>query len=239
MKEQEFDNKHIRSESETALYVIYTEEYRSMKKYVSNDYGRKFALWYTVTLTKAKKFSGKAQAEKFIQENGIDGKAIKVVKTMRVELGEEEKPKLYVLHGYWNLEDSDGCTVVSISPNYEKVRQKLEEIAESRASEFVSFPYDVCVMEHTERVYEIADEILAGTYAKFYITEEELEENKITDEKLRKLWDKFGGVPVNDDGDIQKDFEQFPVGTQREVIWLWFDEKYSKGVASLMYEGGM
>lgn len=80
--------------------------------------------------------------------------------------------KLYVLHGYWNTEDTDGVKVVSISYDFEKARQKLEKIAENKASEFVSFPYDMSIVVQTERMFEMQDEVLAGTYAKFYITEE-------------------------------------------------------------------
>lgn len=55
------------------------------------------------------------------------------------------------------------------------------------------------------------------------------------DEKLEYLWEKFGGVPVDDDGFILDDFLGFKSGIHREEIWRWFDGRYSGGVAKLMY----
>lgn len=86
--------------------------------------------------------------------------------------GRPSGDKMYVLYGHWNTEDTDGVQVVSISYDFEKVKQKLEKIAENKASELVSFPYDMSIVVQTERMFEMQDEVLAGTYAKFYITEE-------------------------------------------------------------------
>lgn len=59
-----------------------------------------------------------------------------------------------------------------------------------------------------------------------------------TDEKLEKLWEELGDVPVELDEDnytvIDEDWHIFEKGTETEYIWSWFDEKHSKGVAYLM-----
>ena len=56
------------------------------------------------------------------------------------------------------------------------------------------------------------------------------------DKELEKLWSKFGDVPMNPETEcMDEEFLGFPVGTHREDIWHWFDERHSKGVAYLMY----
>lgn len=58
------------------------------------------------------------------------------------------------------------------------------------------------------------------------------------DKRLEALWDQFGDIPMNPDTEqIEEEFLRFPVGTDREEIWHWFDERYSKGVAGLLYPG--
>lgn len=58
------------------------------------------------------------------------------------------------------------------------------------------------------------------------------------DEALEKLWAEFGDIPMNPETErIEEPFLSFPAGTHREEIWHWFDERYSKGVAYLMYGG--
>lgn len=41
---------------------------------------------------------------------------------------------------------------------------------------------------------------------------------------------------IDDDECILDDFLGFGYGTHREEIWHWFDEKYSGGVAKLIYK---
>lgn len=56
------------------------------------------------------------------------------------------------------------------------------------------------------------------------------------------LWDKLGGIPTNDDGDIEEEFKipiyntYFEEGTNNHTIWHWFEETFSLSVAEdLMY----
>lgn len=57
------------------------------------------------------------------------------------------------------------------------------------------------------------------------------------DKKLEELWDEFGDVPMDAEECIEDPFLSFPAGTDREDIWCWFDERYSKGVAYLLHGG--
>lgn len=62
---------------------------------------------------------------------------------------------------------------------------------------------------------------------------------KQRDAELEKLWDEFTDVPMNPDTEKMEDaFLHFPAGTPREDIWHWFDERYSKGIAALLYGRG-
>lgn len=56
----------------------------------------------------------------------------------------------------------------------------------------------------------------------------------LDDGKLEYLWEKFGGVMIDDNECILEEFLGFAVGTFQEEIWHWFDEHYTKGVAGLM-----
>lgn len=57
-----------------------------------------------------------------------------------------------------------------------------------------------------------------------------------TDRELEVLWEQFGDLPMNPETEcMEAAFLDFPAGTHREEIWHWFDERYSKGVAALMY----
>ena len=58
------------------------------------------------------------------------------------------------------------------------------------------------------------------------------------DKTLRGLWELLGNMCVDEDGLLELGFMNWPPGTDREEIWHWFDERYSKGVISLMYHKG-
>lgn len=48
------------------------------------------------------------------------------------------------------------------------------------------------------------------------------------------LWDDFGNTPINNDDEIEEDFHLWPNGTDRFVIWHWFDAQVKGGVISLI-----
>lgn len=64
-----------------------------------------------------------------------------------------------------------------------------------------------------------------------------MKEIVLDDEKLEYLWEEFGDVLIDDDEYILDDFIGFECGTHREEVWHWFDERYSGGVAKLMFGG--
>ena len=58
------------------------------------------------------------------------------------------------------------------------------------------------------------------------------------DYALKQLWAELTDIPMNPETErMEAPFLHFPAGTEREDIWHWFDERYSKGVASLLYSG--
>lgn len=79
-------------------------------------------------------------------------------------------------------------------------------------------------------------------YYEWEIFETTLEEEMPTlgerDKKLEELWKKFGDIPMDPKTEcIDEPFLGFPSGTEREAVWRWFDERYSKGVAYLLCSG--
>ncbi len=61
-------------------------------------------------------------------------------------------------------------------------------------------------------------------------------ENTGKDQRVEELWRGFEDVPMNPETEcMEESFLDFPAGTHREEIWMWFDENHSKGVAYLLY----
>ena len=55
---------------------------------------------------------------------------------------------------------------------------------------------------------------------------------KITE--LKKMWSEFGDIPVNDNDEIELDFDYWEKGTDRFDIWQWFDELLPNGISELI-----
>lgn len=222
------------------------------------------------------------------------------------------KIPVYILYGKWNGLDIDIVKIIGVSADEELLLRRLNEIADSKASEYVEMNGYILETQN-ERYYEIAKS--GGKYARFYITEHQLrlsedimgavsremeridrtrdieqylrdlyEEGNIPawlyeymtrepavmqeilqifsktedcntpfnttmdiavgnvmkeivfdDKKLEFLWEEFGDVLIDDDECILDDFLGFECGTHREEVWHWFDERYSGGVAGLMF----
>lgn len=104
----------------------------------------------------------------------------KTMKSCGLDYTEEEiaevignKPKgdrVFVLHGYWNTPDADGVQIIKTSYDFKEVEDRLNEITENHASEFVGLLEENWKAVGGDRFYEITDS--DGNYAKFYITEE-------------------------------------------------------------------
>ena len=41
-----------------------------------------------------------------------------------------------------------------------------------------------------------------------------------------QLWEEFGDIPINDDDEIEEEFLEFEVGTDRFEIWHWFEDTF-------------
>lgn len=60
------------------------------------------------------------------------------------------------------------------------------------------------------------------------------------DRMLEDLWASIEDVPMDPDTEcLEEPVLGFPAGTPREDIWHWFDERYSRGVAHLLYHDGV
>ena len=56
------------------------------------------------------------------------------------------------------------------------------------------------------------------------------------DAELEQLWDELEDIPMDPETEqLEAPFLDFGVGTDREDIWHWFDERHSKGVVYLLY----
>jgi len=54
--------------------------------------------------------------------------------------------------------------------------------------------------------------------------------------ELEELWAAFCDLPMNPETEcMEAPFLSFPVGTHREEVWHWFDERHSRGVHHLLY----
>lgn len=48
---------------------------------------------------------------------------------------------------------------------------------------------------------------------------------------LKRLWELFSEIPINNDDKIERAFLKFPEGTSRFDVWHWFDERCPNGLA--------
>ncbi len=48
---------------------------------------------------------------------------------------------------------------------------------------------------------------------------------KMSLQALNSLWDELGDIPVNDHDQIESAFLHFEAGTDKLVIWRWFEEQ--------------
>ena len=68
------------------------------------------------------------------------------------------------------------------------------------------------------------------------ITDEGIPTIEESDALLEKLWQSVADTPYDPESEcFEEAVLSFPAGTHREELWRWFDERYSKGVAHLIY----
>lgn len=60
---------------------------------------------------------------------------------------------------------------------------------------------------------------------------------KLSKKAIETLWAEFADCPINDMEETLESFCGWPVFTDREYIWRWFDEQYAEwgGVHALMF----
>jgi hypothetical protein len=57
----------------------------------------------------------------------------------------------------------------------------------------------------------------------------------MSDQELEALWKQLGDVPCDDNGMLLEQWREWQSGTDRELIWHWFDRSHSAGVVALMF----
>jgi hypothetical protein len=57
--------------------------------------------------------------------------------------------------------------------------------------------------------------------------------SKHSDAFVQKKWDEFANIPITNDDKLDQSFYLWKKGTDKMLVWHWFDEHYSKGVAAL------
>jgi hypothetical protein len=78
----------------------------------------------------------------------------------------------------------------------------------------------------------------AGSYVLVRVEPFEDEDRvKMTPEKLKKWWDEFSEMPVDNDDRIERAFHIFEKGTDRMEIWKWFDEQCPNGLVKDLLGG--
>jgi hypothetical protein len=56
--------------------------------------------------------------------------------------------------------------------------------------------------------------------------------------EAKRLWEQFSDIPINDADEIQTPFLQFLLGTDRFLIWHWFEDTYNVSVAKDLMGSG-
>lgn len=110
----------------------------------------------------------------------------------------------------------------------------LEEIRKSGVTNMwgaAPYLYQKC----KELTLEQAGDILVEWIENYDILNEQIFK-KDRDKHIEELWNRFADVPMNPETEkMEEQFLHFPAGTDREEIWHWFDLRYSRGVAALLY----
>lgn len=85
-----------------------------------------------------------------------------------------------------------------------------------------------------------ANRLTENEYNTLFDALDEIETLRDRDQQLESLWGQLADVPVDPDTEkLEDDWIIFPMGTDKEDIWHWFDKRHSKGVAYLLYHDGI
>lgn len=98
---------------------------------------------------------------------------------------------------------------------------------------------------YKEQGREVADRLHAtieySDYMALINAIDDIDTLESRDRELEYMWAELEDVPMDPDTECIEEpfYDLFPAGTHREEIWKWFDERYSKGVAYLLYNDGV
>jgi len=105
------------------------------------------------------------------------------------------------------------------------------------ANELRSVIDDLCCKVSSKDIEDIFQVEMDRDFYFYELNELEVEPDKEwTDVELEVLWDELGNVCVDNEECIDNNWKWWRLGTHREVIWKWIDERHSKGVGWLMNE---
>lgn len=161
------------------------------------------------------------------------------------EIGESGEYAKFYITEHW-LELPEG-TMGAVSREMEKidrsrdVGQCLDDMYEDGNIEAWKYEYMVRKPEAMKEILQLFDKMedcnVSYNDTMGTVIGKVMREIELDDAKLEFLWEEFGDVLVDDDECILDDFLGFECGTHREAVWHWFDERYSGGVAKLMFGG--
>lgn len=152
--------------------------------------------------------------------------------------------KFYITEHRVNISES---LMGAISRKMEKidrtrdVRQHLQDLYEGGNIPAWQYEYMTRKPEVIEKILQAFSKIEScntpfNTTMEIVVGNAAIKEIILDDEKLEYLWKEFGDVLIDDNECIMDDFLGFECGTHRGEVWHWFDERYSGGVAKLMFE---
>lgn len=152
--------------------------------------------------------------------------------------------KFYITKHHLDLSQN---IMVAVSREMEKidrtndVRAYIEMLYESESIEAWKYEYmtrEPAVMQEILQVFSKTEDCNAPFNTTMdIVVGNVMKEIVLDDKKLEYLWEEFGDVLIDDDECILDDFLGFECGTHQEAVWHWFDERYSGGVAKLMFGG--
>lgn len=54
-------------------------------------------------------------------------------------------------------------------------------------------------------------------------------------QNVMDLWNEFGDIPMNDNEELEYEWNGFEIGTSKYDIWHWFEESFNVRVIDLLY----
>lgn len=98
-----------------------------------------------------------------------------------------------------------------------------------------------------EKFVEKAVDLVYGLYNEHVLNEEEynvlaralneIEPLRVRDGRIESVWESVAGIPIDPEKNVTlAPVDDWPAGTNLNALIGWFDARYSKGAASLIYQ---